>query len=513
MLLKLKTRHLSKTDLMVKETKLTERTFAGFLWMMTGSGLQIVLKIGVLAILARLVSPEEFGLVGIAVIVVEFSKMFAHMGVGPAIVQFKLLEHRHLATGFTLSVLMGISFAGLLILLAPLLADFFNMAALVPVLRVIAIIFLVDSFTLIGQALLQRNMQFKAIAAVDVTSYALGFGAVGVMLAYRGWGVWALVAAHVCQALLQAVFIALIQTYPKTPKFEQQAFKELMYFGGGMTLARVGNFVAVQGDNLVIGRMLGAAALGLYGRAYQLMVMPASLFGTALDKALFPAMAKVQDNKYLLGKAYLTGVSVIALLAIPLSVIIILLAPEIVMVLLGPAWDAVILPLQILACSLLFRMSYKMSDSLARATGAVYKRAWRQLLYAALVILGSYIGQFWGLWGVACGVAAALLTNFLLMAQLSMQLTGLRWADMLQVHWHGLLLGAVTGATTYLLLSFLREQIVSPLLILFTTVLALSAMFGLTLWISPGLILSGDLKALVDKLFLKRFKKIPTQVA
>lgn len=481
--------------------------------MMTGSGLQIVLKIGVLAILARLVSPEEFGLVGIAVIVVEFSKMFAHMGVGPAIVQFKDLEYRHLTTGFTLSLLLGTGFAGLLLLLAPLLADFFNMAALDQVLRVIAIIFLVDSFTLIGQALLQRNMQFKAIAAVEVASYALGFGAVGVLLAYRGWGVWALVAAHICQAVLQAVFITIIQPFPKSPKFEQQAFKELVYFGGGMTLARIGNFMAVQGDNLVIGRMLGAAALGLYGRAYQLMVMPASLFGTALDKALFPAMAKVQDNRQLLGKAYLTGVSMIALLAIPLSVVIVLLAPEIVLVLLGPAWGAVVLPLQILACSLLFRMSYKMSDSLARATGAVYKRAWRQLLYAALVIAGSYIGQFWGIWGVACGVAVALLANFLLMAQLSMQLTGLRWAELLYVHWHGLLLGAVSGVTTYLLLSFLREQLTSPLLILMASVLGLSTLLGLTLWLMPGLILSGDLKALVHKLFLKRFKKIPTQVA
>jgi len=486
---------------------LTERTFSGFIWMFLGSGIQVVLKIGVLAILARLVSPKEFGVMGIAIVIVEFSKMFAHMGVGPAIIQRKELEQRHLTTGFTLSIAMGVFFSSILLAVAPYLSTFFRMSELTQILRVIALIFLIDSLTLIAQALMLRNMKFKISTAIDVTSYLLGYATVGISLAYMGWGVWALVAANLSQAVLLAVLLVLVQPFPKKLGFEFNAFKELIFFGGGMTIAKVSNYLANQGDNLVIGRTLGAAALGIYGRAHQFMVMPAGLFGNALDKALFPAMAKVQDDKHRLAKAYLTGINIIALVAIPLSIIIILLAREIVLVLLGSAWTNVILPLQILACSLLFRMSYKMSDSLARATGAVYRRAWRQVMYAAVVLMGSYVGQFWGLYGVATGVAVALILNFLMMTHLSLQITGIYWSDIIKAHRHGMLLGAVTGMATYGMATICRIYIESNLLILvFTGVGALVPLLFMVIYF-PQTIINEELKELFEMLILKRFKK------
>lgn len=498
---------------MAQEKKLTDRTLAGFLWMITGSGIQVFLKIGVLAILARLVGPAEFGIVGMAVIAIEFSKMFTQMGVGPAIVQRKELENRHLHTGFTLSVLMGTLFGGLLFLGSPLLETFFRMPGLAEVLKVVSLIFVIDSLTLIGQALLQRNMKFKVIAGVEVISYAVGYGAVGITLGYLGYGKWALVFALLAQSVLHAALIVFIQPYPKKPFIERQAFKELLHFGGGFTLARIGNYIALQGDNLVIGRMLGPAALGIYGRAYQFMVMPATLFGTALDHALFPAMAKVQDDKPRLGKAYLTGVGFIALAGIPLCVLLVFLAPEIVLVVLGPKWTEVILPFQILACSLLFRMSYKISDSLARATGAVYQRAWRQLIYAGLVVLGSYIGQFWGLYGVAAGVAGSLICNFLLMAHLSQKLTGFNWLALAKVHGNGLLLGLTSGMVTFVLVTLCRQHLESHLLTLVVTAFGSGLQVIAALWFFPDFFMSEDQKGLLHKLLLKRLKKAPAPEA
>ena len=499
---------------LLKETKqtsaknLTEKTSAGFFWMILGSGTQVVLKIGVLAVLARLVSPKEFGIMGIAVMVVEFSKMLAHMGVGPALVQRKELEARHLTTGFTLSLMMGAFFASLLFLIAPYLSIFFGIEELTKVLRVTSLVFLIDSFSLIAQALIQRNMKFRISSTLEVISYAIGYGGVGISLAYAGWGVWALVGATLSQAALFTTLITMAQPFPKKPGFELDAFKELIFFGGGMTLAKVGNFLATQGDNLVVGRMLGPGALGIYGRAYQFMVMPASLFGNALDKALFPAFAKVQDDKKKLAKAYLTGVGIIALAAIPISLIIILLAKDIVMVLLGSNWVEVIVPLQILSASLLFRMSYKMSDSLARATGAVYRRAWRQLIYASVVLIGSYLGQFLGLYGVACGVCFALITNFVIMGQLSLQLTDLTWSDMLKAHKHGLVLGLITGLMSYALVSLCRMYNVPSIFTLIITAAGAAFPLAITLFYFPSLIVSTELKELSDTLILKRFKKL-----
>lgn len=498
---------------MIQEKKLTERTFSGFLWMMTGSGIQIMLKVGVLAVLARLVSPKEFGLISIAVIAVEFSKMLIQMGVGPAIVQRKELEDRHLTAGFTLSLFMGLFFIALLALIAPSLAVFFRMEGLTSVLRVVSLVFLLDSLTLIGQALMQRNMKFKLISVVEVASYAIGYGAVGIFLGSIGWGVWALVIAHISQAALHAILVVLVQPFPKKPGFEQKAFKELLGFGGGFTIARIGNYLALQGDNLVVGRMLGAAALGIYGRAYQLMVMPSNLLGTTLDKALFPAMAKVQDDKQKLGKAYLAGVSSIALVAIPLSIILVLLAPEIVLVLLGPDWIEVVLPFQILTCSLLFRMSYKMSDTLAKAVGAVYRRAWRQILYAFVVIAGSYIGQFWGLYGVACGVATALVVNFFMMTQLSLQLTSISWLEIFNAHRPGMTLGMSAGTLCYVLVNFCRLYFQSHFFTLLITGLVVGIILLLTICYLPDLFIKDDQKKLFHRLVVSRFKKVQTRKA
>jgi O-antigen/teichoic acid export membrane protein len=492
---------------MAQEKKLTDRTLSGFLWMITGGGIQVLLKVGVLAVLGRLISPEEFGLVSMAAIAVEFSKMFTQMGVGPALVQRKELETRHLTTGFSLSLLMGLTFGGLLALGAPLLAMFFKMPGLTHVLRVISLIFLIDSLTLIGQALMQRSMKFKMLAAIDIASYIIGYGATGITLGYLGWGVWALVCALMAQATLQALLVVIFQPFPKKLGFDQQAFKELLHFGGGFTIARIGNYLAVQGDNMVVGKMLGSRELGIYGRAYQFMVMPANLFGSTLDSALFPAMSQVQDDKQRLGRAFLTGVGFIALVGIPLSVIMVLLAPEIVQVLLGPKWTAVTVPFQILACGLLFRMNYKICDTLVRAAGAVYQRALRQVAYAVLVLAGSYIGQFWGLNGVACGVAFALTVNFFLMAQLSVQLSDVTWLDIAKAHRHGLLLGITTGITTSLLVNFCRQHIDIPIVTLLISGAGAGAQLIAATWFFPNFFIKEDQQALLNKLIPKKFQR------
>jgi PST family polysaccharide transporter len=468
-----------------KTTKnLTERTFSGFMWMIFGSGTQIALKIGILAVLARLVSPEEFGIMGIALIVMEFSKMFAHMGVGPAIVQRKELEHRHLTTGFTFSFCMGILFATILIIISPYLAAFFKMPELIRVLRVISLVFLIDSFTLIALALLQRRMKFKNIASIEITSYTFGYGVVGIILAFSGFGVWALVGAKLSQVALSTLLLVIFQPFPKRPGFEMKAFKELIFFGGGMTIAMSANFLANQGDKLVIGRLLGAGALGIYGRAYQFMTLPANTIGNALDKAFFPAMSKVQGDKQKLAKAYLTAMSLIAIVALPVSLIH---------------------PLQILAGILLFRMSCKMSASLARATGAVYQRAWRQIVYAALVLIGSYFGQSWGIEGVAVGVAIALIINYLLMVQLSLHLTDLSWLDMLGAHRNGIVIGLIVGIVSYTATFFCRIYMIPDYLTLIIAGLSAGISLLLAFKYAPSIIISDGIRELFKRLVVKRF--------
>jgi PST family polysaccharide transporter len=203
--------------------------------------------------------------------------------------------------------------------------------------------------------------------------------------------------------------------------------RELLFFGGGFTLARFLNYSANQGDYFVVGRMMGPEALGLYSRAYQLMMLPAKYFGQVLSVVLFPVMSKIQDEKRQLTKTYLSGIAMVALVSAPLGALMVATASEIVEVVLGPKWSDAVIPFQILALGVVARGSYKIDDALARALGVMYQRSVRDAIYAAAVVIGSVIGLRWGLPGVAVGVLVAVVINYVLALRMSVSLLDCPW--------------------------------------------------------------------------------------
>ena len=445
---------------------LTRRTITGMMWAAGGKGAQAGLQLLVLAVMARLVSAADFGVVSAALVVIGFSSIFSQLGFGPALVQRPELEPRHLDTAFTSSVLFGLLLGAIIWIGAPVAAEFLRIEAVRPVLRTMAWVFPLQGLGVMADSLLRRELHFRWLANLDVATYGLGYGVVGIGLALAGLGVWALVGGYMAQALVRSA-VLLVKRPPRwRHPFDRTAFRELLYFGGGFTMARAANYLAVQGDNLVVGRFLGPQPLGFYGRAYGLMSAPAYGFGTVLDVVLFPAMAKVQHQPERLAAAYRRGVALIALVTLAPSAALILLAPEFISVVLGPRWGPTVAPFQILAIGMLFRTSYKMSDSIARSTGAVYRRAWRQVLYAALVLLGAWIGQHWGISGVAWGALAALTINFLAMAELSLSVAGITWATFWRAHVPAVWLTIASFPIVFASTALLRHWSLPPLVIL-----------------------------------------------
>lgn len=454
-------------------------------WTASSSGLNALLKIVVLVVLARLLSPADFGIVGAALILIGFSAIFSQLGLGPALVQRRDLEPRHIQTAFAASLTFGLLLAGLLWVTAPAVARFFHIEGSVDVLRALAWIFPVRSLSGVAECLVQRDLRFRWLATRDVISYALGYGLVGIVLAWAGWGVWSLVAAQITQTALNAAILLAFRPPALRPLPSWSAFAELMNFGLGFTAARVANFLANQGDNIVVGRMLGPQALGIYTRAHQLMAVPTTLFGDVLDRVLFPTMAKVQGDRQRLAAAYLQSVASIALVMLPIGVVLTVLAPEFVIVLLGPKWVEVILPFQVFAIGLLFRTSYKMSDSIARATGAVYRRAWRQAIYAALVFIAAWVGSRWGVTGVAAGVLASLVINFILMADLSLAVANTTWRRFAEAHVPAVLTALLAGGSAWLSILGLRYGGAGPALRLVGSALVTAGVIALALRIIP----------------------------
>jgi O-antigen/teichoic acid export membrane protein len=413
---------------------LFHKTIGGFIWVGVGTGGQAFAHFLVLVILARLLTPSDFGIVTAALVIVLLSTFFVKLGIGPALIHIRNLSPNHVRSGFTISLLMGIFFYIVVFLLAGRVESFFGMPGLAGVLKFLSLVFILKGLGVVSEALLQREMDFKFISITMLLSFLFGYATIGIGFAYAGFGPYSLVAAYVGQAAIQSIVQMAKIRHSVIPLLDLEVTRELMYYGVGQSLAGLGNYLGLQGDNVVVGRFFDAVLLGVYSRAYQIITLPVHLFGTVMDKVLFPVMASIQSEGERLADAYRRGLVATSLLMVPSSIFIVAFAREIVLIILGDQWGDAVVPLQVLAVGLIFRAGYKISDSLARATGAVYRRAWRQWVYGGAIVLFSIAFHPWGVGGVAGGVTLAVFINYILMATLGMKISGLTWKNFLLCH-------------------------------------------------------------------------------
>ena len=429
---------------------LTRRALGGMLWTFSGTGVQAAAQLGTMMVLARLLKPADFGLMGAAGVVIALSQIVSQVGVGPAIIQRRELRPEHIRVATTLSLALGLVLGAVVFFGAPMIARFYRMPDVEPVLRGVAFLFPLDGLNTVARSILARELRFRLYVAAEVGSYLVGYAPVGILLAWAGYGVWALVIANITQVTLRVVSMYLAARHPIWPSFDRRASRELLSFGFGHSMAQVGNVLSVQGDNMVVGRWLGSAALGVYGRAYGLMVMPASAFGRIVNRVLFPLMSQVQDERKRLANGYERASAIVALVSLPISSFLWVMAPEFIRIVLGPAWDAVVLPFRMFSISLLFRMSSKISDVCTKAAGEVFPRAVLQWVFAGLVIGGAIIGQNWGVAGVAVAVSIAMGINWLSMAWLARTVTGLSWPRFAGAHLPAAMLAGLIGISAAL---------------------------------------------------------------
>jgi PST family polysaccharide transporter len=272
-------------------------------------------------------------------------------------------------------------------------------------------------------------------------------------------GAASLVWGQIVQAGVMAVGYYLVVRHDiRPPPLSVMAarIRRLFRFGSAYSLSQFGNWLAVNGDNLTVASVLGPVPLGIYSRAYQLLVYPATLIGSVADKVLFPAMSRIQDDHARLARAYVAVNALVALVTLPVSALLLVLAPEVVAVLLGPGWSGVVAPLQIFALVLLPRTAYKISGSLTRATGAMLGGALRQWVYACEVLVGAAVGSRWGVVGVATGASVAIVLHHGAMLKFSARLQPGLIGSVLRAYARALLPAAVVAAVAWPVASALR---------------------------------------------------------
>jgi O-antigen/teichoic acid export membrane protein len=412
---------------------LTDEAVNNVAWQAAVTGSSLILKAGLLILLARNIPPTQFGLIAAATVITSLATDFSQMGVHRALVQRLSLLPDHIKSAFAISLITGAIAAFGIYLAAPFFAGVFRIEESEQFIRFLAATLLFTGIAAVSASLLQRERRFRALGLLDLGSYLLGFGLVALPMAIAGYGAWALAIGQMVQIVSRTLALLAVRrpAFALIPRVQES--KELLRTGLGFSAGQVGNFVATQVDYFVVGRYLGAEALGFYNRAYQFLLLPAQLFGTVTSTVLFPTIATIQDQPERVARAYLRALGLIAMLTLPVSGALAILAPELVGFLLGNEWTGMIVPFQFLVVTLIFRTSYKISDAVTLAMGSMYRRALRQFVYAAAVAGGAYIGSAYGLGAVAVGVGAAVVLNYVLMLNLAREVTGLALIPVLAV--------------------------------------------------------------------------------
>jgi O-antigen/teichoic acid export membrane protein len=408
---------------------------AGARWTGTAMGIRIALQFVQLAVLARLLRVEDFGLMAMVNVVLAFALTFADSGVSNAIIHYRDAAREELSSLYWLNVLSGIAVAVVLWLAAPLLADVYRQPPLVDLLRASAVVFVVGPLGQQFQVLFERDLRFKRLAAIETAAVVISTVA-GIGLAMRGYGVWSLVWTTIVNAFVKAVALAVIgwSTWRPMMHFRPLECRRFLRFGVYQMGERTLNLLGQQLDKIVIGILMGPVPLGYYDMASRLISRPYQIINPVFTRVAFPVFSAVQKDRDRLRKGYLELMEVLNAITIPLYVGMMALATPFVYVQLGEKFAPSIPLLQIL-CIVGFAFALSSpAGSLILACGRADIGFYLNILRTGLILAGIWIGSRWELEGIAWSmviVVAAIM--FPVHAWVRWKLVRMRLGEFLRV--------------------------------------------------------------------------------
>ena len=472
---------------MAAEAKnLTAETVDGIKWTVMATAVSCVMQVGYTAVMARLLNPAAFGLMALSGVILRFGEYFAKMGMGQAIIQKPDLTERDVRAAFTSSVLLGTFFAGLLALCAPLAAHIVNQPEVAPVVRVDALCILLGGVNSTALGLLRRRMRFRALAIFEVSSFAIGYVGLGMVLAWQGFGIWALVGASVGYTVLITLMAYAAERHTVRLLFNWQAYRPLLVYGSRVSAISFIEFITMSLDTVFIGRQLGSVALGIYSRGSMLVRLPVYQLMSSVTKVLFPSFSQVQNDEPRLRAAYLNSLLLVATLVTPVCVGMAVAAPEIVRVLLGAKWLAAVPIVRVISItyvvSIVALFAGVVSD--AANVGMSRKVVLNLVCLVALAALLAVSGRY-GLLSVAWALVVAELLRAALYSGLMWRVVRAAPIDIVRAYGPGLLAGVVTAIAIGLVRYWLLALGTPALAILAAEMLAGAAALAGVVLVSP----------------------------
>jgi PST family polysaccharide transporter len=440
----------------------------------------VPIRLFTLAVLARTLTPTEFGVFAAGVTVIEFARPLSTLSMDHALVQSKNLKPGSVAFASVFALGLSWVVATMIALNADVVLLLYDDPE-VPVLLV-ALAWAVPLAAVSGLllAMLRRKLAFRALSIIALLSSIIA-SLTSVAVALAGWGVWALVAGYYTDLALKVLFgLLMVRPHFLRLRIGKEA-RGLLRFGVGSTLSLMLNFWALHGDYVVIGSVLGPKPLGYYSRAYQLVSTVPGMLGRLHNMVLFPAFSRAQSDRGYLAKALRVGTEATAALTLPLCAWGLVLGPEIIFVLLGPGWEEAVVPFQILTLGVYFRAAQGFAASIVLATGHVFSFSACQGIYGVLIVVGGLFGAQWGIAGVAMATLLALLVFHLLLYVLAARVSGASVWSLPRVHAGPVLIFVIVVVTAALGRIWLLGLDWPPVGVLFGSVaLGIVALIGLT---------------------------------
>lgn len=407
--------------------ELDRKIIRGSMWVALSYGGGQILSVVSMLVLVRLLEPSAFGVMSLAWTFLFIATTIQEGGAGAALIHRRGDDiPRAAASVLLFTPVTGIAIYGITFALAPFLANWFDAPGLTSVLRVLAIMVPLGSIGIVPFALLEREMRFRDISRVKLVAAVANFVA-GISLAFAGAGVWSLVVAQlVASALTSALLWRATPWAPRPRDFDFGTLRQLLRYGRYVSASNLLNIAVTTLDNITVGRMLGTTPLGYYQIAFRISEFPNVVIGHIAGRTMFSAYASVQHDLAWVRRAYMQNLQRIALLALPASAGLLVLAEPLVLALLGEKWRATIAPLQILG-------AYGLVRSFAAPAGELYKglgKPWINmvlgLVFAILIVPTVYVMARWeGLNGAALAMLVLELLAGIPAIGIAMRLVGL----------------------------------------------------------------------------------------
>lgn len=407
---------------------LKSKTTSGLKWSAVERlGTQMV-QLVVMLMLARMLGPQAFGLIGMLAVFIALSQVFVDSGMSSALIRKQNRDERDFSTAFIFNVFIGLLCYAVLFLCAPLVARFYEQAELVPLLRVLGCVVIVNSFALVQRAKLSIAMDFKMLAVASLIAVAVST-VVALYLAYINMGVWALVGQTLSFSLCSVVMLNILKPWRPQYGFVRDSFNELFGFGSKLLIASLLDSIYKNIYQLVIGKQFTPTDVGYFAQADQLTKMPVTTMTMIIQRVTYPMLSSIQHQPTRLDDAYILTLRFAALAIFPLMMGLSVVADPLIPALLGNEWKPTATLVSILALGLLLYPIHAINLNYLQVKGRSDLFLKLEVIKKIITTIILIISLPYGLLGICIGIAVqsyiALFINTYYNGRLS-QLTLMR---------------------------------------------------------------------------------------